>query len=121
MWKSFLFPDISRFSSVEPVSCVLVGVVTVNGRSGLSQYSTDLHSDMLSLLSFTSLLVLVSSQEPDYSDWYYLKLVTAEDQDFNVTNETLAIGDCQGERLNKKMNVSLMRIRGMGLQEQKPS
>ena len=76
---------------------------------------------MLSLLSFTSLLVLVANQEPDYSDWYYLKLVSAEDQDFNVTNESLAVGDCQGERLNKKMNVSLMRIRGMGLQEQKPS
>ena len=66
---------------------------------------------MISLLSFLSLLVsalsssdtaslLSTEEEQDYSDWYYLKLVSADEQDFNVSNDednTLMIGDCQGE------------------------
>ena len=69
---------------------------------------------MISLLSFLSLLVSALSssdtasllstemteQQEDYSDWYYLKLVSADEQDFNVSNDednTLMIGDCQGE------------------------
>ena len=68
---------------------------------------------MISLLSFLSLLVSALSssdttsllsteitEEQDYSDWYYLKLVSADEQDFNVSNDednTLMIGDCQGE------------------------
>ena len=69
---------------------------------------------MISLLSFLSLLVSALSssdttsllstemteEQEDYSDWYYLKLVSADEQDFNVSNDednTLMIGDCQGE------------------------
>ena len=69
---------------------------------------------MISLLSFLSLLVSalsssdttsllsteITEEQEDYSDWYYLKLVSADEQDFNVSNDednTLMIGDCQGE------------------------
>ena len=73
--------------------------------------SRDGPCSMISLLSFLSLLVsalsssdtaslLSTEEEQDYSDWYYLKLVSADEQDFNVSNDednTLMIGDCQGE------------------------
>ena len=42
----------------------------------------------------------MTEEQEDYSDWYYLKLVSADEQDFNVSNDednTLMIGDCQGE------------------------
>merc|ERR1711936_699192 len=82
--------------------------------------SRDGPCSMISLLSFLSLLVSalsssdtasllsteITEEQEDYSDWYYLKLVSADEQDFNVSNDednTLMIGDCQEGELYQQI------------------